>query len=163
MRRCTVLVVLVGCASAPPPQAVVSEADAGAWSSTSDDRGLHGAMYDYSGRPLDTSSSVTFDAPTADRFAPTSIGPSAPPPPARPRRVGKRNISLRGARLDNALRLLAREGDFNLVVQGELTTPITLDLKGVEPYEAALLLAEVNDLDVRYQSGIVVVGRPSKP
>lgn len=131
--------------------------DSSGW--TSGETEVRGATYDDFGRPL-TGSSVTFGVPAAeDRFATQTIGSAEAPPPPRPRRVGKRDILLYGARLDNALRLLAREGRFNLVVQGDLADNVTLELRGVEPYDAALALAEANHLRLSYENGIVIAGR----
>lgn len=135
----------------------VAKDDSSGW--TSGETESRGAMYDDFGRPL-VGSSVTFDAPQ-DRFATQTIGSAEPPPPPRPRRVGKRDIQLYGARLDNALRMLAREGRFNLVVQGDLADSVTLELRGVEPYDAALALAEANHLRLSYENGIVIAGRGS--
>jgi hypothetical protein len=120
----------------------------------------HGAepapLYDGSGRLVAEPRSYTV---AEDRFATVSLGAAEPPAEARPRGVGKRDIALRGARLDNALRYLAHEGRFNLVVEGEMTTPVTLELHGVEPYDAAMALAEAHQLRVRNHRGIVIVDK----
>lgn len=80
--------------------------------------------------------------------------------PARPARVGRRDIRLRNARLDNALRHLAQEGRFNLVVEGDLAVPVTVHLERVEPYDALLAIAEAHGVEVRYRDNIVIVAAP---
>jgi len=75
----------------------------------------------------------------------------------RPARVGGRDLRLRGARLDNALRMLAQAGKFNLVIRGELKTPVSVELTAVEPYDALVALAEAHGLAIRYRSQIVIV------
>ncbi len=125
---------------------------------------MHGALYDNHGKPL-VSSSTTFDGPRpeTDRFASTSIGPAETATAPRPRGVGKRNIFLRGARLDNALRMLARVGKFNLVVQGDIAETVTVALRAVEPYDAARVLVFANNLSMQYRHGIVIVKRRTNP
>ena len=130
--------------------AVAGEVDGGAWSSEAT-----GRRYDDSGRPY-AGGGVTLDV--AERFATRTIEPPVAASP-RPRSVGKRDISLRGARVDNALRMLARAGRFNLVVEDGITGTVTLELFGVEPYDAAVAVAEAHHLALHYRRGIFVVGR----
>jgi hypothetical protein len=153
--RVILLVTLAGCATqgaaaSPEPTAVA----ANGWEPTS---GPEGRAYDDSGRPLRAPQSYTV---AEDRFATVRL--SAPPPDAgeaRPRGVGKRNIALKRARLDNALRYLAHEGRFNLVVEGDMAEPVTVELRGVEPYDAAMALAEAHNLSVTSHRGIVIVSK----
>lgn len=129
------------------------------WTSTHASRNASGAVYDDGGRPLAGSSVTLKETP---RFESQTIGDATPPPPPRPRRVGKRDVFLRAARLDNTLRLLAREGRFNLVVQDNMPEPVTLELRSVEPYDALLAVAEANRLSMRYRDGIVIVTRTAQ-
>jgi hypothetical protein len=157
------MIVALGCTAAPPAATPTRRDDTPGWTrshTAHPERAMAGARYDDSGRPLDTAS-VRLGPPPGDPFATRHIEPAAAPAAARPRRVGKRNVSLKAARLDNALRMLAREGRFNLVLQGDLTAPVTVELHGVEPYDAALVIAHANNLRMQYESGIVMVSRGS--
>lgn len=172
MRRALVfasMLLLAGCASTTPssqtppvPVGPAHERSTKPAGEVGSHRGpdVGGARYDDSGRPL-ASPSVTL-APAEDRFATKAISSAPPPPPARPPRVGKRNIVLHNARIDNAMRMLAKVGRFNLVVQGEIADTVSVDLKGVEPYDAALAIAESKRVTLRYRDGIVIVSRSSK-
>ena len=51
---------------------------------------------------------------------------------------------------------VCREGARRRHVYESRSHAVTLQLKGVEPYDALLALAEAHDLDVRYKDGIVV-------
>ncbi len=118
-------------------------------------------LYDSAGRPhlleYDTSEPRSLAADSASRFETQSIGPTHKRPAARPRRVGRRDIKLHHARLDNAFRLLANVGKFNLVVQGDFTKTVSLALRRVEPYDALLALAQSNQARVELRDNIVVV------
>ncbi len=70
-----------------------------------------------------------------------------------------RLLQLRSARLDQALRLLAATGGVNLVLQGDFSPVVELDLPEV-PLQAALeLLARTHDCRIELQDGLVVVSR----
>jgi hypothetical protein len=74
--------------------------------------------------------------------------------------VGKQDIWFNRARLDNALRLLADAGRFNLVLHGELSQSVTAELRSVEPYDALLALADAHGAQVRFRNSIVIVSGP---
>jgi hypothetical protein len=94
---------------------------------------------------------------------PITIGDPAPPPePTRPKRRGHIALNLQAADLENAMRLLAEAGGFNLVVQAGLTGSVSAKLDGVDPYDALVALAEANGAEVRYERGIVIVRRPAR-
>ena len=76
---------------------------------------------------------------------------------AHPPRVGRRNVEVRGARLDNTLRMLAEHGRFNLVLPSPLAEPVNLRLRGVEPYDALLAVAQSHGLEVAYAGDVVTV------
>jgi type II secretory pathway component GspD/PulD (secretin) len=70
-----------------------------------------------------------------------------------------RLLQLRSARLDQALRLLAATGGVSLVLQGDFSPVVELDLPEV-PLQAALeLLARTHDCRIELQDGLVVVSR----
>ena len=75
----------------------------------------------------------------------------------RPPRHGRHDLRLHQARLDDAVRLLAREGDFNVVIHGDLPQTVSVELRDVDAYEALLVLAESHGVAVHYQDGIVTV------
>lgn len=83
--------------------------------------------------------------------------PAPPPPPSRPRSRGRVEVSFHRADLENALRFLATSGHFNLVVESGLSGSVTASLRGVDPYDALLTIAQANGADVRYERGIVMV------
>jgi hypothetical protein len=88
----------------------------------------------------------------------TAEGRSGPP-----RRGARRvDVSLRGANLPDALRLLAEAGRFDLVVDGDLGGTVTIDLYRVEPYEALVLMAEAKGAEVARHGNLVIV-RPRRP
>ena len=108
--------------------------------------GPYEAIHDSDGR------TVVPQAPVA------SEAPSRPPP------VGPRTVKLRQAPLESALRLLAEAGDFNLLLEGDLSKPVSGDLKDVDPYEALVALAGAHGAFVRFDGRIVVVtAHGSKP
>jgi hypothetical protein len=125
-----------------------------------DSAGSLAHLYDAQGRPLEPAAIDEPAAPTrADRWTVHSLGPALEPPAPRPRRVGKRDIRMRNARLDNALRALAEIGRFNLVMHESHSEPVTLELRKVEPYDALLALAEARGMSIRYRRDIVIVSR----
>jgi hypothetical protein len=149
MRWIGLLVLAIGC-SQPPPAQTARDCPPPAKPTELQ------ASYDAFGRPLAASTAATIVVP--ERWETRSLGDVAPAAPLRPRTHGKRDIQLRNARLDNALRMIASEGGFNLVVEGDLTAPVTVELHAVDPYDALLALAEANGVHVRYEHDIVVVG-----
>ena len=64
----------------------------------------------------------------------------------------------KGANLADSLRFLAGAGGFNLVADENLGGPVTVDLHGVDPYDALVVIAESQGLEVDYSRGIVRVG-----
>ena len=148
-QRALMCVLMVGCGGAPsapeePTSAPVNEETPIA------------RLYDDAGRPLLQSN----QAPNRDRL-PIAPSPHRPTPKG-PRRVGRRDVRLHGARLDDAMRALAVAGRFHLVVPEPLSQPIDLELVRVEPYDALLVLAEAHGLSVSYQRGVVIVGMPER-
>lgn len=77
---------------------------------------------------------------------------------SRPRTNGKIDLELKGASLADSLRFLASAGGFNLVADENLGGPVTVDLHGVDPYDALVVIAESQGLEVDYSRGIVRVG-----
>jgi len=133
--------------SSPPSPTVVS--------STTQSPNGEASYYDGAGRRIDSQGAPRGEV---DRWQSRSIDRHEPVA-ARPPRVGRRNIQLHHARLDNALRMLAREGRFNLVINGDLNQSISVDLRAVDPYEALLAIAHSHGVDVQYQGNIVIVSR----
>lgn len=77
---------------------------------------------------------------------------------SRPKSKGKIDVELNGADLADSLRFLASAGGFNLVADENLGGPVTVDLHGVDPYDALVVIAESQGLEVDYSRGIVRVG-----
>ncbi|MEM1034709.1 MAG: hypothetical protein AAF928_05195 [Myxococcota bacterium] len=82
---------------------------------------------------------------------------------ARPPRVGRRDVRIRSARLDNALRLLAEEGRFDLVVAEPLGDAVDLRLSDIEPFDALQVVARTHGLVVHYAGDIVTVAPRGAP
>jgi hypothetical protein len=148
--------LFVGCASTPPA-ATPEHADVDGHADEPVVALDDGVYYDGSGRMLVPRSRTVAVSHGGDRWQTRSLTSSSPAR-ARPAKVGRRNIQLHQARLDNALRMLAKEGGFNLVVNGDLAQPISIDLKNVDPYEALLAIAQANGVAVDYNGNIVIVG-----
>ena len=72
--------------------------------------------------------------------------------------MGPRDVHLRAVRLDNAARHLAEAGSFNVVVESELPQLVSAELRGVDPYDALVVLTNTHGAHVRFDAGIVVVG-----
>jgi hypothetical protein len=104
--------------------------------------GNYEVVYDDRGR------AVVPQQPIAQTIAPRAL---------RPPTVGPRTIRIDGARLDNALRIIAETGRFNLLVEGDLTRPVSARLVAVEPYEALVVLAGAHGALVNYDGSIVIV------
>jgi hypothetical protein len=156
------LATLLACAACGAPQQQPrepSELRAALPTSDADTAGSLAHLYDARGRPHPTPPSATTAQRTTpdDRWAVQSLGLVSKPQRSRPRRVGKRDIRMRNARLDNALRIIAELGRFNLVMKGSQSDPVTLDLSEVEPYDALLALAEARGMSIRYQGNVVIV------
>lgn len=116
------------------------------------------SLYGSDGRPIAEAPSAVMPLREEVTLVPTQrerdfagVGAAHPP------RVGRRNVNVRGARLDNTLRMLAEHGRFNLVLPNTLAEPVTLRLHGVEPYEALLVVARNHGLDVLYAGDVVTV------
>jgi hypothetical protein len=146
-------VVLVGCGSsleearAPTTASPVPLTDGGRWTEPADAAPSLGPESGAVSRTLFRESSIV-------------IGERAPPPaPTRPRARGRVDVSLRHADLENAARFLADAGKFNVVVESGLTGSVTAVLKGVDPYDALVTIAETNGAVVTYERGIVMVRR----
>jgi len=70
-----------------------------------------------------------------------------------------RALQLRSARLDQALRLLAATGGVSLVLQGDFSPVVELDLPEVPLQAAFELLARTYDCRIELQDGLVLVSR----
>jgi len=62
-------------------------------------------------------------------------------------------------RIDNALRLLADVGKFDLVIDGPMPQLVSAQLLSVEPYDALLSMAENHKLRVQYRGGVVRISK----
>ncbi|MCA9621361.1 MAG: hypothetical protein KC731_20200 [Myxococcales bacterium] len=154
-----VAVVATGCARDEPSRFPAPDyATSGGWEDESDPMVVNGATFQGPGGRY----RMLYDD------AGRTIVPQAPihdPPPShaidlgsRPRRVGPRDVHLRAVRLDNAARHLAEAGSFNVVVESELPQLVSAELRGVDPYDALVVLANTHGAHVRFDAGIVVVG-----
>ncbi|MFO0617992.1 MAG: hypothetical protein U0414_35705 [Polyangiaceae bacterium] len=76
----------------------------------------------------------------------------------RPKSKAHVDVDLKAANLADALRFLASAGNFNLVIEDNLGSPVTVDLHDVDPYDALCVIAESQGLEVEYTRGIVRVG-----
>jgi hypothetical protein len=148
MRWTIACLALSGCASPPPPPAVADDCNCAAPTEIQ-------ARYDAFGRPLAEPRSTTVAVQARETV---SLGEAGPPPTPRPRTRGRRDIQLHQARLDNALRMIAQEGGFNLIVESDLAAPVTVELRAVDPWDALVALAEAHGVAVRYENGIAIVG-----
>ena len=83
---------------------------------------------------------------------------AAPAPAVHPVSHRRINVDLKAAPLADALRFIADAGGFNLVVEGDLSAPVTLKLTGVDAFDALATVAEAQGLDVEMDRGIVIVG-----
>lgn len=113
------------------------------------------------------SRSLSFDAGVPGeggaRWSVRRIGAGAPAVGrSRPKRGGLVDLDLVGAPFDEVARLLADTGHFNVVVEAPSASPVTVRLRGVEAYDALVVIAEVRGLAVRYRRGMVVVSPPEK-
>ena len=98
--------------------------------------------------------------PSTQRFETRRIG--APPSAnsaTRPKRVGPRDMRFNRTRIDNALRLLADVGKFDLVIDGPMPQLVSAQLLSVEPYDALLSMAENHKLRVQYRGGVVRISK----
>lgn len=110
----------------------------------------------------DTPASAVDDA-TPSRFRVRRIGALSDEVPRRKPSGGRRvDIDLVKAPFDDAVRLLADTGRFNVVVEAPGASPVTVRLSGVDPFDALIVIAEARGLEVRFERGIVVVGAPRK-
>jgi hypothetical protein len=92
-------------------------------------------------------------APSGD----PAVVPKSGSPAARPPRVGPRDVRLSGARLDDALRTLAKVGRFGLVLSDPLAQEVSLELLRVEPFDALEALCQAHDLATHFERGVVMV------
>lgn len=68
-------------------------------------------------------------------------------------------MSFHKADLENALRFLADAGKFNLIVETGLSGSVTATLRGVDPFDALVMIAEANGATAKFERGIVMVKR----
>lgn len=148
---------LVACAPKPALSPSAQEVPLMAEPAPAEAEGVQ-SLYGSDGRPIEEAPGAVMPLREEVTLVPTErerdfagVGPAHPP------RVGRRNVHVRGARLDNTLRMLAEHGRFNLVLPNTLAEPVTLRLHGVEPYEALLVVARNHGLDVLYAGDVVTV------
>jgi hypothetical protein len=140
----------MGCA-APPTRPASTSADLGAWVDA--DEGAPRRSSTTLARPLDGPERA--GSSIASRGALTLPSHAAPPP--RPRRHGRVDVSFQKAEMGNAFQFLADTGHFNLVLQDGIGGHVSATMRGVDPYDALVALAEANGVEVRYQGDVVVV------
>jgi hypothetical protein len=127
-------------ASAPRPQAAAS-ADLDAWLAGSDESSPARSRALLRG-PI-AAGPVTIAAPLAE----------AP----RPRRRSHVDVSFQKADMTNAFQFLADAGRFNLVMQEGMNGQLSATLRGIDPYDALVALAQANGVEVRYDRDVVVL------
>ena len=87
---------------------------------------------------------------------PAMIAPSAPPPPIAPKTITKTvNLDLRGMDINEVLKLIARQGELNMVSASNVKGTVTLLLKDVELWEALHQVLETADLAYSYDGKVV--------
>lgn len=146
-------VLISGCAAeAKRPRAAPLPADLSAWVS-------------------DSAPAVTRATPLARRAGDDEDGApgarSARPrhiiPPvereARPRARARVDVSFQGADMVSALQFLADAGHFNVIMGEGLSGKVSATLRGVDPYDALVSLAEANGAVVKYERRIVVINK----
>jgi hypothetical protein len=83
--------------------------------------------------------------------------------PATPRRPSvhrKIDLNLKQAKTGDALGLIADAGGFDVVLDGDLSAPVTVSLHRVDAFDALLVVAEAQGLGVTLERGVVMVGGP---
>jgi type II secretory pathway component GspD/PulD (secretin) len=89
-----------------------------------------------------------------------AVAPPAPAPiPQLFRDATPRSLQLRDAELGQALRLIAATGGINLVLDGDFSQPVDLDLPELPLQAAFELLARTYACDVTLNDGVVLVHR----
>lgn len=146
--------LLAGCAeNARPPRATPLSADLSAWVGASEPARAT--------RRVASTTRTTLDdgrPSEPDRFSTKRLTPPADVTP-RPRRAGVVNVTFQGADMTQAFQFLAEAGRFNVVLAEGLTAKVTATLRGVDPYDALVSLAEANGAKVVFDRGIVVVSK----
>jgi hypothetical protein len=139
--------IAVGC-STPPPRPAATSADLGAWTSAPE------------GAPARSSTTLPSAATEATLVArgPVTL-PTHAAPPARPGRRVRVDVSFQQADMVSAFQVLADSGRFNLVMQEGLNGKVSATMRGVDPYDALVALAEANGVNVHFEDGVVVVKR----
>jgi hypothetical protein len=135
------LLLPAGCAS-PPPRAAATSADLGAWVAADQSAPARSTAL-LRGPALVAMDPVTLRTPVA----------GVP----RPRRRSPIDVSFQKAEMVNAFQLLADAGRFNLVMQDGLGGHVSATLRGIDPYDALVALAEANGVAVRYEGDVVVL------
>jgi type II secretory pathway component HofQ len=134
---------VTGCAS-PSSRPVTTSADLGAWLTAEETSPARSTVL-----------SLT--------MTPAARGPVTLPErvaaPPRPRRGARIDVSFQQAAMGNAFQLLADAGRFNLVMQEGLTGRVSVTMRGVDPYDALVALAEANGVEVRREGDMVLVTR----
>jgi hypothetical protein len=146
------LLVTAGCAAAPPPpRSAPLPADLSAWVGDGARPGAPSRSMALAPEPREA------EAPRLG-FAAHHI---AAPPERAPRPGGRArvDVSFQGADMVNAFQFLADAGRFNLVLSEGLSGKVSATLRGVDPYDALVSLAEANGARVRYDRDIVVVSK----
>jgi hypothetical protein len=140
--------VAAGCAPPPPPRPAGTSADLGAW------------LDAHEAGPPARSASISRPVGIAATGPVTLREP--PPPPVRPRRRGRVDVSFQKADMANAFQFLADAGRFNVVMEDGLSGTVSATMRGVDPYDALLALAEANGVEVHDDGQIVVLTRKKK-
>src|SRR5262245_54646330 len=138
-RMLAIALVVSGCSSAAPHPASTS-ADLGAWI-TADE-------------PAPARSRALLAGSSPIARGPVTLSSHVVEGP-RPRRAARVDVNFEKAEMMNAFQLLANAGSFNLVMQDGLAGHLSATLKGIDPYDALVALAEANGVAVRYQAGVV--------
>jgi len=146
------LVIVCGCASAPPPpRPAPLSADLEAWVASSPP-GAAPTRATALAQPRRDEEAMRVGGGSRHIAAPVEHAP-------RPRTRARVDVSFQGADMTSAFQFLADAGRFNLVMQDGLGGKVSATLRGVDPYDALVSLAEANGAVVRYDRQIVVVSK----
>jgi type II secretory pathway component HofQ len=104
-----------------------------------------------------TDASTTVRAPTSYDRGVRVIEPAPDRVPRPPHR--RVDVTFQAAELASAMQLLADAGRFNLVVEDALVAKVSATLRGVDAYDAMVMLATAHGATVRYEGNVVIVGK----
>lgn len=155
LRLVGLLVIVSGCAAeAPRPKAAPLAADLEEWVGSASPRGSS-ARTTTLAQPRSGDDAPRAGVHARHIAARDEFVERAPRPGGR----GRVDVSFQGADMVNAFQFLADAGRFNLVMQDGLTGKVSATLRGVDPYDALVSLAEANGATVKYDRSIVVVSK----